>query len=119
MRLSPVFSRVRSRDRSVRFPGENASGRGLAKGLRVGLVVEEALDAVVDQLVAPVLQHLAHHEPRRVADPFGLRTRGLQPTELFDDLVKKHHDIAAGEEAIEGVGVFDEGRCVRDIYRAG
>jgi hypothetical protein len=71
-------------------------------------VIEEALDAVVDQLVAPVLQHLSHDQASCVTHPLGLGSRCLQAAEFLDDLVQKDHDIAAGEEAIEGVGIFDK-----------
>ncbi len=82
-------------------------------------MLEEPLDAVVDELVAPILEHLPHHQTRRMAHALRFGARCLQPAQLLDDLVQQHHDVAAGEEAIEGVGVFDKGGCVRDVHRAG
>jgi hypothetical protein len=103
----------------VRLPGEDASSRGSREGLRVGLVLKEALDAVVNELVAPVLEHLPHHQAGRVAHALRLGTRCLQPPQLLDHLVQKHHHVATGEKSIEGVGVFDQGRGVWDVHRAG
>ena len=82
-------------------------------------MIEETLDAVMNELVAPVLEHLPHHQARRVAHTFGLGTRRLQPSQLLDHLVQQHHHVPTHEEAIEGVGVFDKGRGVGDVHRAG
>jgi hypothetical protein len=44
--------------------------RGSPEGVRVGLGLEETLDVVVDELVTPVLEHLPHHQPRRMPHAF-------------------------------------------------
>ena len=103
----------------VRFPGKDAAGRGTLERLRVRLMLEEALDAVVDELVASILKHLPHDQAGGMAHAFRFRTRRLQPTQLLDHLVEQHHYVATGKKAIEGVRVFDKGRGVRDVHRAG
>jgi hypothetical protein len=80
---------------------------------------EEALYAVVDQVMTPILEHLPHDQTRRVADTFGFGARRLKPTQFLDHLVQQHDDIATHEETIEGVWVFDKSRGVGDVHRAG
>jgi hypothetical protein len=82
------------------------------------VVIQDLVDAVVDQLAAAVLEHLACHLAGGVPHAFRLGAGGLQPPQLLEHLVQQHHDVTPREQPVEGVGVFDEGRGVRNVDRA-
>ncbi len=104
---------------AVGLPGQQPAGWGPVELLRVGLVLEETIDAVVDEILPTVLEHLSGHEAGGVADAVGLGARTLEPPELLDDLVHEHDDVPVHEKTVESIGILDQRRSVGDIDRAG
>jgi len=104
---------------AVRLPGEHTSRRGWRVLGRQGLVLQESLDVVVNEVTTPVLEDLPRDMAGSMTDAFRLAPRSLQASELLDHLMEEDDHVAIGEEPIESIGVLDQSRGVRDVDRSG